>query len=90
MGNLRGFRSDEVAAPTKAGGGWSTGISDAGYTTKVHHFYPSGETRSVCAPRFRKSRAPKPKQQLPATTEYHKACEDWVESHPKGGRKRSA
>lgn len=76
-----------VQAPTVAGSGWSPGLTSAGYLTKVYHFYPKGETRSVCQGSFRRSRPPKPRQQLPASTEYHANCETWVSEHPNGGRK---
>lgn len=87
MGNI-GFSQNKVAAPATTGSGWALGLTDAGYLTNVHHFYPAGETRSVCAVRFRKSRAPKPKGQLPPGTAYHKACEDWIAKHPHGGKKK--
>lgn len=90
MGNLVGYKSESVAAPTTAGSGWAPGVTDAGYLTKGYHFYPKGETRSVCQGRFRKSRALKPKQQLPQNTEYHKKCEDWIAAHPNGGKRKAS
>lgn len=76
-----------VSAPSTPGSGWSPGLTSAGYLTQVHHFYPHGETRSVCEGHLRKSRAPKPKGQLPESTKYHTGCEKWVSEHPKGGRR---
>lgn len=86
MGDL----TRDVAGASTPGSGWSPGLTSAGYLTKVWHFYPKGETRSVCEGNFRRSRAPKPQQQLPQSTEYHARCQQWVKDHPNGGRKHKS
>lgn len=79
MGNL----SQPIAAPKTEGSGWAQALSSAGYIARAYHFYPKGETRSVCAANLRRYRPPT--GSLPADARKCQGCTDWIEGHPDGG-----
>jgi len=78
-----GDLSEKIASPTTAGSGWAQALTSAGYVAQAYHFYPKGETRSVCQTRLRRYRPPT--GSLPDGVRKCPGCQEWISGHPDGG-----
>lgn len=81
MGNL----SSKIEAPGAPGSGWAQALTSGGYVAQAYHFYPKGETRSVCQTRYRRYRPPT--GSLPADVRKCPGCQEWIDGHPDGGQR---
>lgn len=75
----------KVAGPKEPGSGWAIALNSGGYPTPAYHFYPKGETKSVCQVRYRRYKIQVPEGQLPKDARKCKGCQTWVSGHPDGG-----